>query len=496
MVELVESQEYPYELPEGWVWTSLGEISNRIKGKKPKVLGPKSDDLTVPYVDIEAFEKKVFKAYTDGKDCPICEPADILIVWDGARCGLVGGGVEGVIGSTLAKLVYYDLNSAYLFHFLQTQYDLINKNPRGVGIPHIEPIIFWNISFPLPPLNEQYRIVAKLEALLSQGNAAKEHLAKVPPLMKQFRQSVLAAACSGRLTEEWRKEYPEVEPASELLKRIQEERIKKAKAGGRRKRKKQETLELLQIMEIDDVPELPDTWAWIRLGDVNETTSGGTPKRSNKAYYGGDIPWLKSGELEDNIITKTEEKITDPGLKNSSAKIFPKGTLLIALYGATVGKTGKLAIESATNQAICGIFNDDNVFFDQYLWHYLVSFRNELIRESFGGAQPNISQEIIRNLKIPLPSLSEQHVIVERVEQLFKFADEVEHRYQKAKARVDQLTQSILAKAFRGELVPQDPNDEPASVLLERIKQERAKNEKGKKKKARNRKLKTLSDYS
>ena len=489
MEELVDSQEKPYELPEGWVWTSLGEISNRIKGKKPKVLGPKSDDLTVPYVDIEAFEKKVFKAYTDGKDCLICEPADILIVWDGARCGLVGGGVEGVIGSTLAKLVYYDFNSAYLFYFLQTQYDLINKNPRGVGIPHIEPIIFWNISFPLPPLNEQRRIVSRLEQLLAQVNAAKEHLAQVPSLMKQFRQSVLAAACSGELTKEWRKEHPVVEPASELLKRINEERMKRAKAEGRRKPKKPMKLEGQEV-ESDELTELPEGWTWTTVGLLSYNIQYGYTASSVEEPIGPKM--LRITDIQNDSVDWETVPYCQISTEEEQKYLLNEGDLVFARTGATVGKSyllkGKFPEAVFASYLIRLILSDHlqkeyvSYFFHSYFYWFQIN------KGQIGIGQPNVNSKTLSNIVIPLPPLPEQHAIAERLKDLFHFADEVEQRYQKAQAHLEKLTQSILAKAFRGELVPQDPNDEPASVLLERIKQERAKT-------TRKNKTVTLLDY-
>lgn len=156
----------------------------------------------------------------------------------------------------------------------------------------------------------------------------------------------------------------------------------------------------------DDVP-LPDGWHWVSLGDVCSTTSGGTPSRGVKAYYGGNIAWVKSGELNDGEIHSTEETITEDGLANSSAKLFSAGTLLIALYGATVGKLGVLGIDAATNQAVCAIFPSDSVHRD-YLFYYLLRERESLLQISFGGAQPNISQDIVRSIKVALPPLPEQ----------------------------------------------------------------------------------------
>lgn len=152
---------------------------------------------------------------------------------------------------------------------------------------------------------------------------------------------------------------------------------------------------------------LSNGWRWVRLGDVCSTTSGGTPSRGVKAYYGGSIAWVKSGELNDKEIYSTEETISEEGLANSSAKLFPAGTLLIALYGATVGKLGLLEIDAATNQAVCAIFPTDSVHRD-YLFFYLLRERESLLQISFGGAQPNISQDIVRSIKVALPPLPEQ----------------------------------------------------------------------------------------
>lgn len=124
------------------MWTRLGEVLSFIKGKKPRDLGAKTEYRNIPYINIEAFDKRVIDQFTNNDDYPICKPDDILIVWDGARCGLVGRGVSGVIGSTLAKLVFSEINSSYLFYFLQSKYEYINKRPRGVGIPHVDPNLF------------------------------------------------------------------------------------------------------------------------------------------------------------------------------------------------------------------------------------------------------------------------------------------------------------------------------------------------------------------
>lgn len=156
--------------------------------------------------------------------------------------------------------------------------------------------------------------------------------------------------------------------------------------------------------------ELPKDWEVKKLGKVCFTTSGGTPSRKHSKYYQGDIPWVKSGELDKGLITDTEEKISEAAIKNSSAKVFPKGTLLIALYGATTGKLAFLGIDAATNQAVCGIFKSE-VVESKFLYHFLFSKRPSLVKQSIGGAQPNISQGILKDLEIPLPRLPNKNAL-------------------------------------------------------------------------------------
>ena len=147
---------------------------------------------------------------------------------------------------------------------------------------------------------------------------------------------------------------------------------------------------------MSELYNLPDEWEWKKLGDLTTTTSGGTPKRNEKLYWGGNIGWLKSGELNDGYITNVEEYITDEGLTKSSAKLFPKGTLLIAMYGATAGKVSFLAFESSTNQAICAVTLDDNRL-KYYFKFFIEDLYSHLVTLSSGSARDNLSQDMIKN---------------------------------------------------------------------------------------------------
>jgi len=196
---------------------------------------------------------------------------------------------------------------------------------------------------------------------------------------------------------------------------------------------------------------IPKHWQVKKLGEVCQTTSGGTPSRGNKNYYEGTIPWVKSGELDRGLILDTEEKISEEAVKNSSAKVFPKGTLLIALYGATIGKLAFLGVDAATNQAVCGIYKNENID-SNYLYYYLFSKKPSLVKQGIGGAQPNISQGILKNLDIPIPPLPEQLTIVSKIEELLSDLENGKQQLLTAQQQLKAYRQSLLKAAFEGKL--------------------------------------------
>jgi type I restriction enzyme S subunit len=186
-------------------------------------------------------------------------------------------------------------------------------------------------------------------------------------------------------------------------------------------------------------------WVERKIGELCNTGSGGTPSRDRADdFYGGSIPWVKSGELRESIITETTETLTEAGLTNSSAKIVPAGALLVAMYGATVGRVGILGIDAATNQAICNIVPRDSDIHTRYLFHCLQWKLPVFLSRSVGGAQPNISQEIIRETLVPLPPLEEQR----RIAAILDKADALRQKRRLALQKLDSLTQSIFLDMF------------------------------------------------
>ena len=226
----------------------------------------------------------------------------------------------------------------------------------------------------------------------------------------------------------------------------------------------------------DEIPfEIPDSWEWVRLGYVGDWGSGATPSRTNSEYYNGNIPWLKTGDLNDGIITDIPESISELALEKTSVRLNPVGSILIAMYGATIGKLGILSIPATTNQACCACLPIQ--ICNKYLFYFLMANKVNFIKSAEGGAQPNISKEKIVSTLMPIPPLSEQHRIVSKIEELLPYIE----RYGKAETHLtalnttfpEALKKSILQEAVQGKLVPQNPDDEPASVLLERISAEK-----------------------
>jgi len=286
---------------------------------------------------------------------------------------------------------------------------------------------------------------------------------------KDLRNAVLQLAVQGKLVPQ----NPEDEPASVLIEKIKAEKARLVKG---KKIKKQKPLPVISEEEIPF--EIPESWEWVRLGEIGNWSSGATPQKSNDAYYrNGTIPWLRTGDLTDDYINDIPIKITQRALNETSVKLNKPGSVLIAMYGATIGKIGILTYEATTNQACCAC----DLFFDtynRYLFYFLLSQKENFKKRSEGGAQPNISKEKIVKYLFPLPPLEEQKRIVLKIEKIMPLIDEYDKLEQKlSKLEEDfpeKLKKSILQYAVQGKLIPQNPTDEPASILLKKIKAEKA----------------------
>ena len=286
---------------------------------------------------------------------------------------------------------------------------------------------------------------------------------------QNLKNSILQLAIQGKLVPQDAND----ESAEVLYAKIQAEKQKLIKEGKIKKDKP------LPAITDDEIPfPIPSTWKWVRLGSIGNWGAGATPNRSNSKYYDGDIPWLKTGDLNDSVITDIPETISELAVKETSAKLKPIGSVLMAMYGATIGKLGILGINATTNQACCACIPMSGVY-NKYLFYYLLSQRKNFIQQGAGGAQPNISREKIIPTLFPLPPLAEQKRIVAKIEELeplIKLYDKAETELSDLnEAFPEQLKKSILQYAIQGKLVPQDANDEAAEVLYAKIQDEKQK---------------------
>ena len=303
---------------------------------------------------------------------------------------------------------------------------------------------------------------------------------------QQLKNSILQMAVQGKLVPQ----DPNDEPASVLLERIRAEKEQLIKEKKIKKEKNPSVIfrgaDNLPYEKVgknepvciaDEVPfDIPDSWEWVRLGSIGDWGSGATPSRTHPEYYGGNIPWLKTGDLNDGYINSVPEFITDLALEKTSVRLNPIGSVLIAMYGATIGKLGILSILATTNQACCACLPYSD-FYNEYLFYFLMSQKQSFIKRGEGGAQPNISKEKIISTLMPVPPVEEQHRIVNRLKILLPLIE----KYANTELAVDRLNKdfpealkrSILQWAVQGKLVPQDPSDEPAEALLERIREEK-----------------------
>lgn len=284
---------------------------------------------------------------------------------------------------------------------------------------------------------------------------------------EQLKASILQYAIQGKLVEQ----RPEEGTGEELYHQIQAEKQRLIKEKKIKKEKP-----LVEITDNEIPFDIPETWVWIRVGDIGSWGSGATPSRTNPAYYGGSIPWLKTGDLNDGFIKEVPEYITELALEKTSVRLNPVGSVLMAMYGATIGKLGILEIPVTTNQACCACIPYAGMY-NKYLFYYLMSMRKTYIGMAEGGAQPNISKEKIVNSILPLPPLEEQKRIVAKIEELLPYVDRYAAAYEKLEQFNDKfpedMKKSILQYAIQGKLVEQRPEEGTGEELYRQIQTEK-----------------------
>ena len=493
------------KLPTSWAWARVSDLLSGIEtGKSFKCdeRPPQHDEVGVVKVSAVSwgeYREQESKTCLDAERVNAelyVQPGDFLFSRANTQ-ELVGACV--IAGQTKLRVMLSDKilrfrfaddgMKPWLLGFLRsadgrTQIELLasgnQDSMRNIGQERI-----GQIHLPLPPRAEQARIVAKLEELLSDLDAGVAELKAAQKKLAQYRQSLLKAAVEGALTAEWRTQHQPTETGAQLLQRILQERrarwearqlAKFAEQGKTPPKDWQKKYPEPVQPDTSGLPELPQGWVWSSIGQCFQVAVGATPSRKEPAYWNGAIPWVSSGEVRFCHITATKEQITEDGLLNSSTQINPVGSVLLGMIGEgkTRGQVAILDVEAANNQNCAAIWVSETEIPPEYVYCWLWSQYEQTRRGSSGNNQPALNKSIVERICLPLAPVDElketMRVVDGELERILEQVAAIDHALQQSTAQ----RQNILRAAFSGQLVPQDPHDEPASVLLERIRAERA----------------------
>jgi type I restriction enzyme, S subunit len=494
----VTDKEKLFIIPTSWIWCRFGEVITLEMGQSP--IGSSYNDTGngVPLINgpvefgPKPFDETRLLKFTT-KPTKLCSKGDLLVCVRGATTGRTNiAGFDACIGRGVAAIKPF-FDKQYLNYFmLKSRYELLARG-TGTTFPSISRDEILDFVFALPPLEEQHAIVttvnqlfaeieqleqltkerirlkhdfatSSLQRLVQADNingewtALQEHFTTFfneKPNVKKLRETILQLAVQGKLTTHWRKENPDTEPATELLKRIAAEKQQLIKAG---KIKKENPLPPIKAEEIPF--ELPEGWVWCRLTDLVDVGTGSTPPKSNPEYYtGGSIPWYTSSATSDEFAKLQDVMITPKAIKETNCKIFPEGSLIIALYGQgkTRGQISELETAGATNQAIAAmVFFETSKPSKKYLKYYFQKIYHEIRLLAEGGAQPNLNVGKIRNTLIPLPPKEEQLAIVTTVNTLMGLCDRLEQEIEQQQKQVEELMRSCVREISGNEVTVDD----------------------------------------
>ena len=419
--------EIPFEIPQGWEWCRLKHMCSMQAGKNisaSEIYDEKS--VLHPY---RCVGGNGLRGFTNTFNA---EGHFAIIGRQGALCGCLNMESGKFYATEHAVVVngFGIIPSLFIYYFFTAlnlnQYATATAQP-GLAVSNIV-----EVFIPLPPLPEQLRIVSKIEKLLplvKTYEQAQNGLNELnASLNEQLRKSILQEAIQGKLVpqiaEEGTAEKLLTEISEEKERLIKEGKLKKSALtdsiifkGDDNKYYEQVNKKCLDITE--QIPfEIPENWVWVRMGQIGNWGAGSTPQRGDANYYNGKILWLKTGELNNGIVYDTEEKVTQKAFQDCSLRMNKIGDVLIAMYGATIGKLAIVGKDLTTNQACCGC--TPYLIYNWYLFYFLMASRDSFIKKGEGGAQPNISRVKLVEHLIPLPPLKEQHRIVAQIEKLFE----------------------------------------------------------------------------
>ena len=449
------------ELPVGWLPISLGEVGTLYCGQSPSAADVNSGGMGTPYVTgPEQWDgQHIHRSKWTTNPRRTVPDGCIFVTVKGAGVGTLFPGIACAIGRDVyAYQPSKKLDPGFVLNALTKNIQNVIAQARGT-IPGLSKEHILGEIVGLPPLAEQQRIVAKLDALTARTAHARAELDRVPVLAERQRQALLIKAFSGELTAEWIASQPgqqhPVVPRGD-----QELRAK---------------YRMNEPSEGFDAPyDIPSTWRWLRLpelGDMDRGKSRHRP-RDDERLFGGPFPFVQTGEVRaaDRYLDSYSKTYSAFGLEQS--RLWPIRTVCITI-SANIAETAILRIEACFPDSVVGFTADETRCLPEFVEYFVRTAKADLEQFAPATAQKNINLDVLASVRVPVAPLAEQGEIIRRLDHAFTEIDRLVAEAAAARRLLDRLDQQILAKAFRGELVPQDPADEPASVLLERIRAER-----------------------
>ena len=473
---LVPVDEQPYTIPSNWVWTRLGNIVTLDNGEI-------IENEELDYFDVKTLRRNLdtdadAEKKTSGK---IVEKNDLVILVDGENSGEVFKiPYRGYMGSTFKKLKFNTEEMwNYISMFLRRNKEVFKNNKVGSAIPHLNKKLFKEIEFPLPPLNEQKRIVENLDFLFEKTKRAKEIIEEVKVDIENRKISILDRAFKGTLTSKWRNEN-KTSDVKELLKTINDEKIKKweedclqAEKDDNKKPKKPIIKEVKDmIVPADEQPyKLPDSWVWVRLENICSKITDGAHKTPK--YTNSGVPFISVKDVYDNQISFDDTKFISQEEHNELYKrCNPEYDDILLTKSGTIGRTAvvKTRDEFSLFVSVALLKNYKNVINSNYLSLNIQDFFNKtnISQTIKGGVIKNYHISDMKEQLIPLPPLEEQQEIVRVLDEVLENENKVKELLE-LEERIDVLEKSILHKAFKGELGTQNSSDESAIELLKEI---------------------------
>ena len=438
--------EIPFEIPQGWEWCRFSSIYKTLTDGTHST--PHYTESGIPFLSVKDMSSGILrfnntKYISENEHIELskrCHPqkGDLLL----SKVGTTGIPLiietekefSIFVSLALIKFTSIPIDKRFLIHLINSPLvqEQVQENTRGVGNKNWVLTAIANTLILLPPLNEQLRISDKIDELspiISKYAMSQQRLENLNANINGLlRKSILQEAIQGKLIPQIKEEGT----AQELLEQIRQEKFQLVKDGKLKKSALTDSViykgddnkyyeqigkKCLDITE-QITFEIPVNWAWARMGQIGDWGAGSTPQRGNANYYNGNILWLKTGELNNGIVYDTEEKITQKAFQDCSLRMNKIGDVLIAMYGATIGKLAIVGKDLTTNQACCGC--TPYLIYNWYLFYFLMASRDSFIKKGEGGAQPNISRVKLVEHLIPLPPLKEQHRIVAQIEKLFE----------------------------------------------------------------------------